>query len=323
MSRAVVVTTGSRLHFGLFAHGKSGRREFGGVGVMIDQPGFIVRGSVARFDQIVCAADWRLRIETVVARLRDRHSPVATLGPLSLELLQSFPAHSGLGSGTQLAMAVAKVASVLAGEHEVAAEELARRSGRGLRSALGLYGFQHGGLMVEAGKTAPDEISPLVARVDLPAPWRFVLARPRRMTGLSGIEEAGGFSRLAPMPMRTTDRLCRIALMEILPAAMAHDYSAASESIGQFGRLVGEYFAPVQGGVFADERIRRIADLLAARNIRGVGQSSWGPTLFILCPDIDFARSLLDELAPQPEGADCEFQIAAPLNRGATCCEPS
>ena len=288
---------------------------------MIDQPGFIIRGEIAQFDQIVCDADWRLRIETVVARLRDYGRPIETVGPLSLEMLQSIPAHAGLGSGTQLAMAVAKIVSVLAGEQGVAAEELARRSDRGLRSALGLHGFQHGGLMIEAGKRTPDEISPLIARVDFPAQWRFVLVRSRSMTGLSGIEEAGGFAFLGRMPLRTTDRLCRIALMEILPAAIARDFSTVSESIGQFGRLVGEYFAPVQGGVFADERMRRIAEVLAARDIRGVGQSSWGPTLFILCPSSEFARSLLGELARGPEGADCEFQIAAPLNQGATCCE--
>ena len=80
---------------------------------------------------------------------------------------------------------------------------------------------------------------------------------------------------------------------------------------------MGEYFAPVQGGIFADERMRRLTDVLEAREIHGFGQSSWGPTLFILCPDAQFAGQLTTDLANDPAGAECEFTIAAPLNQGA------
>ncbi len=238
-------------------------------------------------------------------------------GPLRLEIVQAPPAHAGLGSGTQRGMAVAKILSVLAGEPDMSAMELARRAGRGLRSALGLHGFQHGGLLVEAGQRAPGEISPLVAHVDFPDQWRFVLARPAGATGLSGTDELKGFARLAPMPQAITDRLCQIALMEILPAVIEHDFTQAGESIGQFGRLVGEYFAPIQGGVFADERMRRLAGVLESRGIRGFGQSSWGPTLFVLCPDADYASQLARDLSHDSAGAECEFTIAAPCNRGA------
>jgi hypothetical protein len=100
-------------------------------------------------------------------------------------------------------------------------------------------------------------------------------------------------------------------------ASRIADFAQAGESIGRFGRLVGEYFAPVQGGVFADERMRRVAKALEARDIHGFGQSSWGPTLFVLCPDAELAGRLALDLANDPAGADCQFTIAAPLNRGA------
>ena len=76
--------------------------------------------------------------------------------------------------------------------------------------------------------------------------------RPRDAAGISGTDESSGFARLPPMPLATTDRLCRLALTEIVPATIERNYAAASRAIGEFGRLVGEYFAPVQGGVFAD-----------------------------------------------------------------------
>jgi beta-RFAP synthase len=315
--KSVVVTTGARLHFGLLAHGQAGCREFGGVGVMIDRPGFVIRATVGPVDKLACGA-WHDRVESLLDALRSDGASSFFTGPLEFQIVQSPPAHAGLGSGTQLGMTLAKVLSVLAGESDISAADLARRARRGLRSALGLHGFEQGGLLVEAGQREPGEISPLVARVDFPAEWRFVLASPMGATGLSGADEMNGFARLAAMPQTVTDRLCQIALMEILPAAIDHDFAQASESIGQFGRLVGEYFAPVQGGVFADERMRRLAKVLEARGIRGFGQSSWGPTLFVLCPDSDFASRLAAQLANDPAGAECQFTIAAPLNQGAT-----
>ncbi|HEY3964391.1 MAG TPA: hypothetical protein VGM05_07515 [Planctomycetaceae bacterium] len=309
----ITITTGARLHFGLFSHGQTGRREFGGVGAMIDRPGFVVRGARSPADELRCGR-WQARVEALLARLRGS----GVFDPVCLEIIAAPPAHAGLGSGTQLGMAIAKIMSLLKGESDAPPAELARRAGRGLRSALGLYGFQHGGLLMEAGHCRPGEISPLVARVEIPDEWRFLLIRPRDAAGISGTDEAGGFARLPPMPFATTDRLCRIALTEVVPATIEGNYEAACAGIGEFGRLVGEYFAPVQGGVLADPRIRRLEPLLAVRNLRGYGQSSWGPTLFVLCPHPKFAQQLATELAAAPEAQECEFTIAAPLNHGAT-----
>jgi beta-RFAP synthase len=312
----VVVTTGSRLHFGLLAHGQSGSREFGGIGVMIDRPGFVVRAQSAPVDELLCGA-WHERVAAVLARLRTSDTTDIFARPVRLEIQRAPPAHAGLGSGTQLGMALTRILLMLAREPEMSAVELARRAGRGLRSAVGLHGFQQGGLIVEAGHCQRGEISPLVARVDVPDRWRFVLARPAGATGLAGADEINGFARLPSMPQAVTDRLCRIALMEIVPAAVEHDFGQTAESIGQFGRLVGEYFAPVQGAVFADERMRALARVLKSRGIHGFGQSSWGPTIFILCPDAEFAVNLASQLKGDAAGADCEFTIAAPLNTGA------
>ena len=40
---AVTVSTGSRLHFGLLTHRPKSGREFGGVGVMLESPGWTIR----------------------------------------------------------------------------------------------------------------------------------------------------------------------------------------------------------------------------------------------------------------------------------------
>src|SRR5204863_8056502 len=143
-------------------------------------------------DRLVCGT-WHGRVETLLAELRSADGSRCFTSQLDLEIQQAPAAHAGLGSGTQMGMAVAKILSILAGESEITAAELARRARRGLRSALGLHGFQQGGLLVEAGQRESSEISPLVARADFPLQWRFILARPLGVTGLSGAAEMNGF----------------------------------------------------------------------------------------------------------------------------------
>jgi predicted sugar kinase len=64
--------------------------------------------------------------------------------------------------------------------------------------------------------------------------------------------------------------------------------------------------------------MREIAESLRSRSIDGVGQTSWGPTVFVLCPSTAFARDLAAELSTTPAAADCDITVVAPLNRGAT-----
>jgi beta-RFAP synthase len=229
---------------------------------------------------------------------------------------EAIPGHIGLGSGTQLGMAVAKVLSALVGENSVKPSELARRVNRGRRSALGIHGFATGGFLVDGGKRTEGDVGALLDRADFPVEWRFVLVTPADATGLSGNAELDAFARLPAMPAGTTGRLCSILLLELLPAVLEADFDTCGAALYEFGRLVGDYFAPVQGGTYATPATTELVRRLRQRGIRGVGQTSWGPTLFALCPDPPAAEELKRDLAAS-RWCDCRFSIAAPLNRGA------
>lgn len=319
MPRQAVVSTGARLHCGFFAHGARGERQFGGVGLMIGQPGFRLRGTAAVVDEVVGADDyWRARLRETVARYRASAPPEGQPPPVRWEIEHSLPPHAGLGSATQLALATATALALLAGEPRLTADELSRRTGRGRRSAIGIHGFLSGGLLIEGGKLSEEHLSPLITRVPIPEAWRVVLIRPRNAVGLSGADEIQGFARLPPMPAATSDRLCRIALLDLAPAAIEADFDRFADAIHDFGRLVGEYFASIQGGVYADWRMRELVPGLRSRGIRGIAQSSWGPTVFALCRDSDAAQALAADLVTDPGCAICEVTIVEPLNRGAT-----
>lgn len=317
MSQQIRVTTGARLHCGLFANSAESGRQFGGLGMMVSPPGFHLRASRDDRDQVIGPTYWHDRLASLLSHYRrtapaDRQPP-----PVCWEIEQSLPAHAGLGSGTQLGLAAARSLAILAGEDDVPATVLARRTGRGLRSAIGLHGFEQGGLIVEGGKRALDSFSPLVCRAPLPADWRFILIRPRDASGISGAEERQSLARLGPMPVTATDRLCRLAVMEIAPSALEADFEQFATSLAEFGRIVGAYFSTVQGGIFADPLMRKVAQHLEEIGIHRLCQTSWGPTLFVPVQSPAAADSLMNEIAAETVTLNIELTCAAPLNRGA------
>ncbi len=318
MSHSIHVHTGARLHFGLLAVNAPADRNFGGVGLMVDGPGCELSVTSADHDQIVATEELTPRLAAWRTNYRE-HCPAEHIPPpCCIEVRQAIPTHAGLGSGTQTALALAAALARLGGENDLAAPELARRVGRGLRSALGIHGFQHGGFLVEAGKRDVEEISPLVARLTFPAEWRLLLITPRDHRGLSGDSERTAFARLGPMLPATTDRLCRLVLMDLLPSIAARDFETVSAALFEFGRLNGEYFAPVQGGLFADPRMAELAEWLSAQDCRGVGQSSWGSTLFALCPNEAEATERQRALLHRTKSVPIDCQLARPRNCGAT-----
>lgn len=319
MATTVTITTGARLHFGPFAAAGASGGQFGGMGMMISQPGYEVVGTKSSQDQFLAESESdRVRIREFVERIRQQALPPGDREPVRVQIKRTIPSHSGLGSGTQLGLAIARALSVLHGESTGDPHDLARKAGRGLRSAIGLYGFEHGGFLVDGGRASHQQFGTLVSRVEFPSAWKLILATPPKSQGLSGAAEQQAFSSQPPMPRSLTSELCRIALLEWLPGLINADFARTSQAMYEFGLAVGQFFEPVQGGVFAHPLMNLLATESRRRGFAGVAQTSWGPTTCVLCESESLGRQLLDDLS-QIDGLDqCDFQISEPLNRGAS-----
>jgi beta-RFAP synthase len=233
-----------------------------------------------------------------------------------MEIREAPKPHVGLGTGTQLALSVARALLTLFGRSDAEATELALAARRGQRSAIGTHGFARGGLIFEQGKQPHESISPLAERIELPDTWRFVLLIPGETEGLSGQEERDAFDRLPAVPTKTTQKLLRIATEEILPAARNAEFDTFSDALYRYGHLAGTCFAPRQFGAFATRETQATVEALRAAGIQGVGQSSWGPTVFALVEDHNSEEAL--RLANSLVGGDSsQVLLAAPSNRGA------
>jgi beta-RFAP synthase len=308
-TEAIEVYAPARLHFGfLDLNGGFGRR-FGSIGLTID--GIGTRLALAR-GEASSAETPPARAAGVLATVADR---LGVDGPFRLAVHETIPEHVGLGSGTQLGLAIAAAVATIAGR-QWDAGALAPLVERGGRSGIGIGAFDLGGFLVDAGKGDKGTSAPIVARLDFPEAWRLILIFDGEQRGLSGTHEAAAFEALAPFPPELAARLCHITLMRLLPGIAEAEFAAVAESIGEIQAHVGDYFAPAQGGRFASPRVAAVLDWLHAEGHAGIGQSSWGPTGFVLVAGADEARTLCGALERR-FGRSLVFRICAGRNRGA------
>ncbi len=305
------VTTGSRLHFGLIGLGADAPRRFGGVGLMVERPGLSLRAE----DAAAWSASGPLAERALVFARRFAES-IGRDRPQRLTVEQAPPEHVGLGTGTQLGLAVVR-ALAAAWNLDLTTDELARHAGRGLRSALGVYGFEEGGFLVDGGKRDSEGLAPLLVRTSFPEEWRVILAAPVVAPGLHGPDEMRAFAELtasAATPSQT-DVLCRLVLLGLLPALADRDGPAFGAALYEFNRRVGEVFATAQGGAYAGPVVTELVDWFRRQGVCGVGQSSWGPTVFAVVNDEERGRDLAERLT---RAGNVDVVVTPARNRGAT-----
>jgi len=312
--RTVFVSAPSRLHFGLLSFGNPGVRQFGGVGVMIDRPGVKLRIQAA--DSFEINGPMQGRIRDAALQWSESSGDASEL-LCKIEIVSAPRLHAGLGVGTQLALAVATGLNAFHNRATPSVADLAKSVGRGLRSAVGTYGFAAGGLIAEHGKLPTETVSPLLERVSLPSQWRFVLVSPAKGVGLHGTTEQTAFDCLSPVPPAVTRRLTDIMYDQILPAAKSASFSEFSDAVYRFGFLAGSCFESVQGGAYNGAELENLVKHVRAIGVRGVGQSSWGPTIFSICESESSAFALADNLRSQDWGREYDLVITTPDNRGA------
>ena len=347
---AVEVRAPARLHLGMLSFGSTDTRSFGGIGLMLDRPPVQVRlrraGRLeARGLQAARAIEFA---KTCIEAWR--------LGDVgcALEVVAAPAAHVGLGTGTQLGLAVAAGMRHLfklgpeafappAAPHPVQDEldatehdwlfdvrdalEMARVVGRGRRSCVGVYGFSRGGLIVEAGRMVRDptvqeedatrDFSPMVARARLPSSWRCVLLIGREDAGLSGNAEREAFARLPAVPREVTAELARIALLELIPAAVEGKFIEFSLAVRKYGALAGVPFAPEAAKLPHAEATAGLLELLAELGAPGCTQSSWGPAVMACCESLEKAGTLVDRLESLGLGKHHDIVISRFDSQGA------
>jgi beta-RFAP synthase len=296
---SVRVEAPARLHFGLLDLGGSLGRRFGGIGA--PAPGVGVRLGVSLADTLTAdGKDADRAIEFARRFLSCYQLP----GGAHVRIDRAIPAHCGLGSGTQLALSVARALAELHGL-SATAPDLARAVGRAQRSAVGTWTFAGGGLVVEGGRpdTERDRAGPLLTRLPVPDSWRCVLVLPNAQPGVSGAAEAEAFARLPAPPDRDAARVAHLVLMAMLPALVEDDIDRFGAALTAVQEINGRWFAPAQGGLFSPGLPTDVIRSMRARGAPGVGQSSWGPAVYAVVRGDTAAEALASSIRSEFENA--------------------
>lgn len=278
---SVAVTAGARIHVGFQNLSLARPRLYGGIGIGLAEPRVTVRADPTE----------GIHADDLLAPYARRAVDLLSVPGAAVSLESGLARHAGLGSGTQLALATY---AAVAGAHgiEPRPREHAPSLGRGGRSGVGVATFEDGGFVVDAGHPTERftseppadgdwEVPQVVARHDLPESWRILLAIPDLEPGRSGDEEDASMRRVVERAdPAVADEIAGIVTRRLLPAATEGRLESFGDAVSAIGRKNGAWYADVQGGVFrppAGELIDALADCPA---LVGVGQSSWGPTVY-------------------------------------------
>jgi len=290
-TRRVIVETPSRIHVSLIdMHGGLGRVD-GGIGITLDDPGILIEAEAAPLFSVTgCDPATRNRIARAA---EDTLRELGLAGSVAITVRKSFPSHVGLGSGSQIAIAVAKAVAELHDRH-LTARDLARITGRGGTSGIGTAAFDFGGFIIDGGhrfgtgeekadfrpSSASRGVSPppVIARHEFPTDWKILLAIPNQPAGANGGPEADIFRTRCPVPLDEVRALTHEVLMRMLPGLVERDLDLFGSAINT---VQGLGFKKVELGL-QPPVVHGLLDTLKRAGAAGAGMSSFGPAVYAI-----------------------------------------
>jgi len=320
----VYVKTPSRVHFSLIdMNGQLGRVD-GSLGLALDYPNVVLEASES--EEIGVRGEERVSVERLASMFL-KHFKIPS--GAQIEVKSTIPKHVGLGSNTQLSLAVASVLSRIYGIKKTT-RELAIIMKRGGTSGIGVAAFEKGGLILDGGHSfgrggekqsfLPSSASkaqpaPVLVRYAFPEDWFFVIAIPHIHRGVHGEEEIHVFKERCPINAAYVGKACRIVLMKLLPAVLERNIERFGSGLTElqdagFASATKDLMHPV---------VRRCIRFMLKKGAYGAGQSSFGPSTFGLVEGEDEAgklRDLVADLLEEKSGGDIFYTSAN--NKGAT-----
>lgn len=309
---AIRVIAPARLHLGfLDLNGGLGRR-YGSIGLAVDQPAteLVLRPA----EMLSASGAEQTRAKGLVQRFA-RHFGIEP--NFSIQVENAIPAHAGLGSGTQLALATGAAMMRAAGLAQDP-RSLGELVDRGARSAIGMASFTHGGFIIDGGRSEADRAPPVIVRIPFPEAWRALLVLDKTAVGVHGDRETKAFATLREFPLTTAAHLCHLTMLRLLPGLAEQDLPLFGSALTEIQQVVGRHFAGAQGGgIWSSPSVGRMINRMGELGAEGLGQSSWGPTGFAFVESQDAANKLFHTLVEEAKGLGLEILVVHGRNSGA------
>ncbi|MCX8172913.1 MAG: beta-ribofuranosylaminobenzene 5'-phosphate synthase [Archaeoglobaceae archaeon] len=305
------IKTPSRIHITLIdMNGTLGRLD-GSVGFAISEP-FVEIEAFESDEVLVKGRAQNLdRFLSTAKKLKDYFGK-----GIEIIVKSDYQSHVGLGSGTQIALAIGKAFSMLYNP-KLTVREIAEIVGRGGTSGIGVAVFEFGGFIVDGGhsikekkdflpssasKARPPKI---VSRLEFPH-WNVIVLIPK-LKGAYGSSEVDFFKKSCPIPLEDVREICHLVLMKMLPAVAEEDLESFLEAVKR-----------IQNLGFKKAEIERYGKIIREfLNLFPAGMSSTGPSVFTVVDGNP--KPLAKEMVSyfKEFELECEEIITKGRNRGA------
>lgn len=325
------ITTPCRIHFSLIdENGYTGRVD-GGIGLMLDRPNVVFEASnSAKEFKIESHKYYRESIEVIneiAAKVFKKYN--ISNKNFHFNLKRYFPSHVGLGSKTQLSLAIATAITRLKNIDHLTHKDLTKLVERGGTSGIGWKGFETGGFILDGGhdfgtgkekqtflpSSASTSANPALTifRHKIPENWRFVLVIPNVKKGAYGDEEISVFQNYAPIPRSEVNEVSHQVIMKILPGIIKNDLICFGQGLK---RIQNIGFKKIE----IELQHQIVKDLLIffeEYELKAYGMSSFGPSVVAIVESDTEAEDLLREVQKNQKNGGGHIYICKPNNTGA------
>jgi beta-ribofuranosylaminobenzene 5'-phosphate synthase len=325
------ITTPCRIHLSLIdENGYTGRVD-GGIGLMLDRPNVVFEASnSAKEFKIEAHKYYRESIEVIneIASKVFKKYNISNKN-FHFNLKRYFPSHVGLGSKTQLSLAIATAITKLKNLNHLSHKDLTKLVERGGTSGIGWKGFKTGGFILDGGhdfgqgreketflpSSASISANPALTifRYNIPNNWRFVLVIPNVKKGAYGDEEISVFQDYAPISRNEVNEVSHQVIMKILPGIIKSDLKCFGEGLRRIQNL-GFKKIEIQ---LQHEKVKELIKFFEDYGLKAYGMSSFGPSVVgIVESDLE-AEKLLREIQKNQKNVGGHIYICRPNNTGA------
>ncbi|MEM1898475.1 MAG: hypothetical protein QXD36_05235 [Sulfolobales archaeon] len=269
--QVIEVRAGYRLHLGFYRF-YDNPYIYGSLGVSVEEPHISVLVRSSPILKVRC--DTKLCEELVVATAR-----LLNIRDVEVEVSGYLSHHVGLGSRTRILLTTYLALTNYLGVEADVGRVINLLGGRKI-SGVGIYSFFYGNLVVDSGLNVNDasmHYPKLLYLYEVPGNWYLIIVLPEGFKGLSEVEEVSIIRNVEAFPKQ---ELLYKEFVRLLTSLSLRDFNIFTNALSRIQELTGEYFSKYQGGVFAHDISEELATVMRSEGVRGIGQSSWGPTIY-------------------------------------------
>lgn len=309
----MIIRAPSRLHMSLIDLNGSYKRIDGGIGLALSDPQFVLeseetneKGFTLEFADSVSDDSKEECLEKIPNAAQKIAEQCNIESGFHFKVLEAYPPHSGLGSGTQIAVCTAHLMTETMGL-KFSSRELSTMVGRGGTSGIGTFAHDLGGFIVDGGHSLDEKPgflpssaskakpAQLIARYDFPEEWNILLAIPEVTHHVHDQQEVNVFQTYCPIPKTEVEQVSHLILMNLIPFLLEKD-------IKNFGWAIKELqkvgFNKLEHSL--DDSFLPTMKAIDDAGAYGTGISSFGPTLYTVFDDenkdiVDAAAELVGE----------------------------